>query len=433
MPTQPTDLPRWATDGGTTLEPISGQKDTGWAFDDQPPARHLNWLLNVNYQWAAYLQTPVGTGAGPGLEAEGGPTAGTGLKGNGGTDGVGVHGLGDGTSEGVLAEGGGTSGKGVNAVGGGTGPGGQFLGGSSGADGIISTGRLAFAGVSGIGGVTDNSIGVEGTSSAAIGHGVKGTATGSGVGVEGVSDVSGIGVRGDGNTSGIGVSGVGGSASGHGVTASADASSPVSSALAITPQDTDPSSSSAGDVYVNSVNGRMSVRGLNGFERVVTRSQVKTDVEEVGINSSGFNPVFFPTSGRVSIPANTLRVGSVIKVRVAGRIISNPAQVGEIGFAFSNVTTGAVLDVRVRQGVAGNNEWVFTLMATVRTIGASGTISIAMDGSYGNGILTQAEAGSFTVDNATIDTTAVTNIDVGFGFNITTNSVGLQQLVAEIT
>jgi hypothetical protein len=48
---KPSKFPRWATDGGTTVEPPSGEKDTGWVPNTKPPARKMNWLQNNAYEW----------------------------------------------------------------------------------------------------------------------------------------------------------------------------------------------------------------------------------------------------------------------------------------------------------------------------------------------------------------------------------------------
>ena len=47
--------PEWATDAGTTLEPSSGRKATGWAASDRPPAKNFNWFWNTASNWIAYL------------------------------------------------------------------------------------------------------------------------------------------------------------------------------------------------------------------------------------------------------------------------------------------------------------------------------------------------------------------------------------------
>ncbi len=54
MALRPTKYPLWATDGGTTLEPSSGQKAAGFAVNTKPPARWFNWLLNLIYSWIAW-------------------------------------------------------------------------------------------------------------------------------------------------------------------------------------------------------------------------------------------------------------------------------------------------------------------------------------------------------------------------------------------
>ena len=59
MATKPTDLPRWATDAGRTLEPTSGEKDTGWQAGYKPPARKMNWLFNTIYDWIVWLAYAV--------------------------------------------------------------------------------------------------------------------------------------------------------------------------------------------------------------------------------------------------------------------------------------------------------------------------------------------------------------------------------------
>lgn len=53
--TKPNKTARWATDGGTTLEPLSGEKDTGWVVEEKPPARHMNFLQNIAFQWFRWL------------------------------------------------------------------------------------------------------------------------------------------------------------------------------------------------------------------------------------------------------------------------------------------------------------------------------------------------------------------------------------------
>jgi len=56
----PVKFPRWATDAGRTLEPAESgaaqsNKDKGWLIDDRPPAREMNWLQNMAYEWIRQL------------------------------------------------------------------------------------------------------------------------------------------------------------------------------------------------------------------------------------------------------------------------------------------------------------------------------------------------------------------------------------------
>lgn len=62
---KPVTLPTWATDANlssgtesgssTKLEPSAGVKAQGFVPGAAAPARHYNWLLNLIYEWVAYL------------------------------------------------------------------------------------------------------------------------------------------------------------------------------------------------------------------------------------------------------------------------------------------------------------------------------------------------------------------------------------------
>lgn len=63
---KPGTLPRWADVGGGAGgiggdEPLTGEKDTGWFADQEPPAAYMNWLQYWTYKWCQYLD---------GIEAE---------------------------------------------------------------------------------------------------------------------------------------------------------------------------------------------------------------------------------------------------------------------------------------------------------------------------------------------------------------------------
>lgn len=256
---KPTDLPRWADDGGDITEPLEGKKDIGYEDAELPSHSELNWLLNLIYQWTAYLdgltaealtwtnahvfqkgltvtqstantRAVIGTGNGTagGVEGVGGSGGGAnawGIKGTGGGgNSEGVVGVGTGAGGGVKGTGGSSSGSGVSGIGGGpngVGVWGDGTGTGSGVKGVGSS-TAGSKGVVGIGGSTSGT-GVEGTGGGGNSAGVKGIGSGAAGGVEGVGGGSsgtgvsgtggasnGVGVWGDGTGSGNGVKGIGG-------------------------------------------------------------------------------------------------------------------------------------------------------------------------------------------------------------------------------
>lgn len=237
MPEKPSTLPTWATTGGTTLEPSSGQKAAGFAVGTKPPARWMNWLLKNLADWIGYVNAPVGTGAGAGFSATGGSTSGTGLVGTGGaTNGKGVSGVGDGTGSGVEGLGGDGSGAGVNGTGGatnGVGVSGTGTGNGAGVVGFSGT-PASWPYYSGVVGSSAAGFGVYGITDANDIAGVYGVCTGANSTLQAAAGVRGYG-----------------DVSAYGVIAESDDSSPKHAALRIVPQNAAPTGPNAvGDVYV---------------------------------------------------------------------------------------------------------------------------------------------------------------------------------------
>lgn len=63
MATEPSELPRWATDGTNNDEPTEGRKDTGFlapsgspAVGDVPTSDEFNWYMNLVYQWLLWMR-----------------------------------------------------------------------------------------------------------------------------------------------------------------------------------------------------------------------------------------------------------------------------------------------------------------------------------------------------------------------------------------
>lgn len=387
MPEQPTTLPQWATTAGNTTVPSAGEKAAGYQVSTKPAAKKMNWLFNLIYQWIQYLQAPVGTGAGAGVDATGGSTSGPGLKGTGGaTNGKGVEGVGTGTGAGVDGTGGGTSGRGVVGTGGPpNGRGGDFLG-----DG---TGH----GVNAVGG--DSS----GTGVNAIGGGPNG---------------KGMVASGSGTGSALEATG----ADGYGVKAISDTSSPIRSSLHIGPQDAESSSPAKGDVMVHSVTGGMRAYDGSGYRKVVRNlAHLESSTAVTGTSEEAFDESF-------TIPAGVLTVGDSLRLVATVNITS--------------VAGGGNLDLRARiDGVSGGLLAIrslvppvvgrvrFEINMVIVSIGAGGTIRALTTG-------TDGVSGSMNVWDditlPTIDTTGTNNLVITADWVSAGNSCELSDYVLDI-
>jgi hypothetical protein len=463
---QPTSLPRWATDGGATLEPSSGQKDTGWEVDKKPPARFMNWLFNLIYDWTQYLQSPKGTGAGAGVDALGGDTDGPGLKGTGGgTGGVGVEGVGasasgagvkgtgtaaaatgvDGTGgstgAGVTGTGGSTSGPGVSGTAtAGNSPGNVGQGVGSGA-GIEGTGGDTGPGVNGIGGASGGN-GVEGTGTAGGTRGVKGTGNTTGHGVEGFgggSGGSGGSFQGGGGTDGHGViANVTAVNGGYAVRADGKATSPRRSSLLIGPQDTLASVPEKGAVEVLSGDGKVySYNGTSWDVHFAGQSYAGTSNESKSGDVIGTTLTDF--TDKYTIPANTLKVGSTIRVRAAFRVQSAS---GAATVKFQVVgKDGATIDfffaTSTNPTAVTGHRCVVEGFGTVKTVGGAATGEILSSGTAILSLSAQDgdSAASSALYGTTFDTGAAVDIkaQVQFGGSPTASDVVfLEQLIVDV-
>jgi hypothetical protein len=68
MASKPSQVLAWAT-GGSIVEPSAGKKVTGFVSNEQPPAEHFNWILNLLDQWTDYINDPDSISLGSGLLA----------------------------------------------------------------------------------------------------------------------------------------------------------------------------------------------------------------------------------------------------------------------------------------------------------------------------------------------------------------------------
>jgi hypothetical protein len=485
MATKPSSLPQWATDGGTTVEPSSGQKQTGWAVGTRPPARWMNWWKNLVYQWMQYLDAPAGTpgtvgNGGTALSATGGSTVsgstgGGGLIGTGGAASAGTGSGGDGLTGTGGASAGGTGGAGVRGTGGsGNGSGGVFTaagagdgvqanGASGGGKGIVATGGDGATGALCIGG-SGNADGMQGRGSG-TGSGVVGKGAGTpvsaspttGTGVVGLGAQtngfggeffgkgSGAGAVGTGGaTSGaIGLRGVGGSSNGvgikaegvgtghalhavgvdgYGVVAESDATSPAKAALRVVPQDTAPSSSpAAGDVF--NTNGKFKAYTGVQWDRVLQQSKLSTADSDSAATTS--ETAFGET---YSIPANLLQVGSTIRITAFGRCVT-AAGGGSVVLRLK--LDGSTLVLSHTITASTSNRFILEAVIAVRSIGASAALRACATAKHGLGS-TNGQDVSYDVVTLTKDTTGALAVSITYDLSDATDVMRLDELIVDV-
>lgn len=426
MASRPTKTPEWATDGGRVLEPSAGEKGTGWEVDKKPPARKMNWLQNLAYQWLEYLSDAIfvaasgsglagvdatGDNTAPGVEGTGGANNGRGVVGYGtgggdgvrgqadaGASGAGVTGFG-GTpaGAGVAGQGGGT-GNGVNGTGGVSGgKGGNFVAAAGNADGTGGTGHGSGSGVAGTGGASSGS-GVKGTGGAADGKGVEGIGTGAGAGVHGTGT------------------------NGYGVVAESDTTSPAKSALHVVPQNLEASGAAKGNVQIHEVNGKITNYTGNNWDRQIP--QCRSSVVDES-QTAGTSPVQFTAQG-YTLPASTLRSRSTIRVRANGRITSVTGINTFIGLWVSDGTSAVSLSNQVNLTATG--DFVFEAFLTAR---AGPGASVAVEGA----ILGKTTGGDDIVesDSNNLDTTQPITVEAYVKGSSTTNITAvLEQFIVDV-
>jgi hypothetical protein len=61
--TQPAKIPIWNTGGSNRTEPLTGEKTSGWAVDDEPPSSYFNWLQYYTGAWLTWLNERVYKGS----------------------------------------------------------------------------------------------------------------------------------------------------------------------------------------------------------------------------------------------------------------------------------------------------------------------------------------------------------------------------------
>jgi len=135
----------------------------------------------------------------------------------------------------------------------------------------------------------------------------------------------------------------------------------------------------------------------------------------------------------LSIPASTLAIGSSIRVWGSGFVPGGTATADTLTL---RVRVGGVAGVLIFQGpaidVADNDEFVIDARATLRTVGAAGTI--VGGGMSALGVPGTATARSWAVQSTAIDTTAalVVGVTAQWSAAAAANQVRLDQLEIDV-
>jgi hypothetical protein len=257
------------------------------------------------------------------------------------------------------------------------------------------------------------------------GSGAGMSATGgstSGAGFHGTGGApNGIGLLGTGTGTGAGTHGVG--TSGYGVVAESDTTSPAKAALRIVPQDAEPSSSpAAGDASV--VGTKLRLHNGTAWDRAVVQSKasVSDSVSAVTTANTAFGEKY-------TIPANTLQVGSTIRVRAWGRVTATAGG----GDYNTSIYIGGVSFLAMNDRTVGANEaFYLDVTVVVRSLGASA-------GVRGVGLTHAGPRLSATLDHFfkliitdTIDTTAAVDVQVYYDLTNSSDQVTLDALVVDV-
>lgn len=209
--------------------------------------------------------------------------------------------------------------------------------------------------------------------------------------------------------------------SGHAVSITGDTTSPTSSALAITTQDSEPGSGALGDVYVHS-SGLMSsfyddgywgghVHRVHALDARVTR-EIPADTTAHVVN--------------FTIPANQIRAGSTIRVYAAGEHDDC------IGLPSPRLTIGGVAPSNwlLQATNTANNRHVIDATITVRSVGASAALFMSvLNDAFNNTTYNRR----FFLETYTIDTTTDWSIVLEYGCGEGGCDVGVDQFIVEIS
>jgi hypothetical protein len=328
-----------AAETANSTEPASGEKDTGWLVDDEPPSSYFNWLHYRAYKWFRWLNERMFD-----------VTGGTGLK------------IATPVVDTAADDGGEL----------------QLAGADSGANADRSGGDVVITGGDATGtGSSDVTIKAATRGAAGVGARAKedyikcdgdvlsGPTTRGRVIISKPTIISGLG-----DANGLEV----GSVDGHSLSLTGDVTDPISSLLAITPQAPDPTGVANGDVYVNSASDQIAHRGANRWQNldtiVKTLSGIVTIQDTVGATEANFTGAFHP------IPADTLRAGTVIKVRAWGEFVAAASDAWAVRIRLDNTSVGLlsrnVTALHFGENANASQKWILEAEILIKSIGVSG-------------------------------------------------------------
>jgi len=215
--------------------------------------------------------------------------------------------------------------------------------------------------------------------------------------------------------------------SGYGVEAKADVTSPVKASLHVGPQDSDASSPAKGDVQVSTVTGKISGHNGSTFDRYVPQSYASSsdsdDVQNTAVETD--------FAQKYTIPANTLRASSTIRVYTHGRLPN-----GVSGNVIFKLYIGGTKVVQLSGAVSATDAFTMNAYATVRSVGVGGVYTVSGFGSYGNPT-TGSPMNAYLLggDGITIDTTAAADVKASVEFSVASpsNWARLNQIIVDVT
>lgn len=370
LSTKPTKTANWNTGLANQTEPSGAKKILGWELDEPPASSFFNWLAFITSTWFVWIfDRTTETGGGANLEVH--PPAADTSADSGGA---------------LVVRGGNAGGDAATTGGSATLQGGDAASGTQAAGAIVSggdsTGSDVIAGTVNVqsGQSTGNAAGTiqmrvaEGDSVGATPNVPSIYATFDGPNRK-VSIVRSVEVTAESGSALDALTGDASGGDGHGVVATADSVSvpPNKAALLVTPQTTFPTTRVKGGLQVHATSGK--VIGDDGTDENRYVPQMFAQIVDSNTIANTTTETVFDQS--FTIPANTLRVGSTIRLRAyggAGRTGSPTLDIkvrldsaaGTL-IGFSSVTLG------------GDGSWVIDFTGTIRSTGPGGVIQTGMN------------------------------------------------------